>query len=81
MRARFVRRNSILRSEADPNKAFKRLGLKRSDCHGNVAGHRTQDVLVSNVRGSVHAVVMRHPTKRRTKGRICWATFQTQAAA
>lgn len=80
MRARRVRRNNpVTLQNTGHVDHFKRAGVKRGQCRGNIAGARALDFMVVLFRGYA-SVVFRHPTKTRTRGRVCFATVKRAAA-
>jgi hypothetical protein len=73
--ARRIRRYSPGTGKVDPKKFprnhFAELGVDRTKCHGASYGARVCGGLLETA-GYI-AIVFHHPTKKRTKGRMCWA--------
>lgn len=59
---------------------FTMVGIERRYCQGNPGGFSTKRVIQGRLLTKLGAaLIFSHPTKRRTKGRMCW--FVVGAAA
>ena len=67
---RYIRGTSKVNGSRFPRDHFRALGVDRFYCLGNPVGARVYQGVI-NLAGCI-ATVFRHPTKRRTRGRICW---------
>lgn len=77
-----ITRRSIVRGHLDVAKHrdhFAMMGVERGNCLGH-PGAKAKRVIQGRILTKIRAVlIFSHPTKRRTRGRMCW--FIVGAAA